>query len=1146
MFRKALVWVSLAIFPVAAAAQTTSVAPGKHSPKPAQPFAAQQASIRQQKAASRPARTPLERLLIPYLQKRLKGNPAAPESIARTNATSSTVAPNFGGYLGAPYYPAHAEDACTIDPANCGVGTALIADYDKDGKEDVAVVQFDGTLNILLGDGHGGFAAPAVYSNPNYSTTEMQQALAVDLNNDGYTDLVALDEFNNALLIYLNQKNGAFAAPVSIDLTSNYGFVNCITLGDVNGDGKVDVVTLAANITSRTTTDVTVQTYLGNGDGTFQSTATYTGTVTVPAQVNMPGNLGITLGDVNGDGKLDLAADFLEYTSQTTGAVVASVALGDGAGNFGALNVNNPVNVPFVAVGAPFVIVVSSGVQLVDLNQDSKLDLAVDGGGSFYVAIGNGSGNFAAPVQTTGIPSPGQIDEIVYGDFNGDGIPDMAVEEGLLGIWLGKGDGTFNYPTAQYIVDSGPTQDLAVYDFNGDGKLDVAQLGGDYKQLSFFSGNGDGTAHGAPALSPTFDPVPSPTLNVLSAVGDLNGDGFSDVVMIDEANYANNEVEIATGLSDGKGNFTYQSALSPSLLDNLSFIQPFTADFNKDGKQDILLANIDGTLAVALSAGNGTFQTPALVALPTLGCPVSYTAAADVNGDGNLDLVIPYGGDASCGSSGSAGSGYFVALGKGNGTFSTPTFTPFGTQLYSATLADMNGDGKLDLLLDDAPFLGGTFAVDLLSGNGDGTFTPGQAVVSDYLISQVTVADYNNDGKPDLVLFSEGEQSDMDAYKTAGIMLLPGNGDGTFGAPNQLATGNYFLNGAVVDVNGDGIPDIEGALYQVAGPPNTYYGFSVLLGEGDGGFSAPVNMLEYLLSETPLPGYFTAGNAPSFVVATPAGPALYLGQGGISINLTASSSSVSQGQSVTFTATVAAAISGRPAPTGSVSFYDGTTLLGSAPISGSVATFTTSGLAVGSHSITAVYGGDGNFNFVTSSAVPVTVTSVSPGFTLTPSPASLTIPRGQNGVASLTLTANAAFSGTVALTCSGLPANATCTLSPASVGLAAGGSATSTLVIGTTTSAALHNPLDRSPWKTPAGVVSLAALLWVFARRRSLPRLFSVLLLGALASAAMSLTACGGGSVKAAPVGTYKVTITATPASSTASSQTTIVSVTIQ
>lgn len=1146
MFRKPSLLLLFVLFAIPVVAQTTLLQADVHSQTARRPRPNPAAAVRAKVLNPRPARTPAERLLIPYLKKHVPAKAGMQLSMAQPKAQPSSSTPNFGGYLTAPYYPAHAGNACAIDPGNCGVAAALIADYNKDGNMDVAVPQFDGTLNILLGDGKGGFAAPVVYSNPAFATTELQQSVAVDLNNDGYMDVIAFDGYNNALLVYLNQKNGTFTAPVIIDMTTDYGYINSFAVGDVNGDGNLDVVTIASNIVGQESSDVTTQTYLGNGDGTFQSTAVYTATAVVAAQVQMNANLGITLGDVNGDGHLDVAAEFEEYTSQQTGNLVVTVALGDGTGNFAALNINNPINVP---VTSPFnVIVTSSGVQLVDLNGDNHLDVAAETLNTVYVAIGAGNGTFATPVNTPGVAAPNETDQTVFADFNGDGVPDMVIEDGLLNVWLGKGDGTFSVPTAQYIVDGGPFQDLAVYDFNGDGKTDVAQLGGDYKQLSFFSGNGDGTFHGATVLSSTTDSLPSATENTLGTVVDLNGDGNSDVVLIDTSDPSGN-IALATGLSDGKGNFTYKSALSPSLLTTLAYIEPIAADFNNDGKQDVVLANIDGTLTVAISNGDGTLKTPVAVPLPALGCEVSYIATADVNGDGNTDIVIPYEGDITCGGAGDTPPGYFVALGNGNGTFATPAFTPYGTQLYSATIADMNGDGKLDLILDDAPFVGGTFSIYLLNGNGDGTFGAGTTVLTNQLISQVSVADYNQDGKPDLILFNEGDQNLQDPYPTAGILLLPGNGDGSFGSGPLLAAGNFFLNGSVLDVNGDGIPDIAAPLWSPAGPPNTYYGFSTLLGTGGGGFAPPVNALQYLDGELPLPGNFFSDNAPDFVVATAAGTALYLGQGGSAISLTASANSVAQGQSVTFTATVAATMSGRPAPTGTVSFFDGSALLGSIALNSGSATFIASALGTGSHSVTAVYAGDGNFNVNTSSAVSVTVTAVNPGITVAANPGALTLSRGQNGTVAITLAANAAYSGTVTLSCSGLPANATCTPTPASISLTAGGTATSTLVIGTTNSAAVKKLEARrgsSPWPRSAGVVSLAALAWAFSRRRRMPVLFSAFLVTTLSLGAVALSGCGGSSsVKSAPTGTYTVTVTATP-SSGASAQTATVTVTIQ
>ena len=1135
-----------AVLIFAAAAQATAPRKGSLAPK-STPYSSP--SIQ---AIKRTPHTPLERYLLPALQKRLAAK-AVKSRVGNSESTGISAAiPNWGGFLSPVYYPARLESSCIADPYNCGVAAALAADVNQDGKQDIVVLQYDGTLNVLLGNG-SGFATPVPYSNPNLLQTEIAQAFAVDVNNDGYPDVVALDQYNNALLVYLNLKNGTFGTPTPINLPYDFGSIAAFALGDVNGDGKLDAVTVANNINSYSSSTVTVQTYLGGGDGTFQmATTALTQTVSIPTLVQFNGNLAVTLGDLNKDGKLDIAVVMEEYTQPTVGAIVATAALGHGDGTFGTLNVTNPVSVPYTATDAPFLILVTSGVQILDVNGDSNPDLLVDVAGTssaLMTALGDGSGGFSSLVQT---PNAGGAQQIVYADVNGDGIPDMIENAGLLQVWTGKGDGTFQIAPngSRYIEDGGPSQSLGVGDFNGDGSLDIVQLGGDYKQLSLFAGNGKGAFNGAPALASTTDATPDPFIMSLADVADVQGKGFTSALYID---YSGNLPQVVTGVSDGKGNFTYSVGLTSSAAPMLDFLEPVQVDFNGDGKQDLLIVGTDGSLSAALSNGDGTFAALQKLTLPALNCVPGYAATGDLNGDGKSDLVLTYVGDAACGGTGGQPSGYFTALGNGDGTFQTPVFTAYGTELYSVTLADMNLDGKLDLLLDDAPFqIGGTFAIDLLPGNGDGTFAAGTAINSNYLVSQVIAGDYNGDGKPDLILLEEGEDlaiNDFDA--TAGVLLIPGRGDGTFGEVTQIGTGNFFLNGSLTDVNGDGQPDLVLSLYNSPGQPNSFYGLSTLLGEGGGAFSSPINTLQSLDSVSPFPGNFFNDNAPDFIVATAYGTALYLGQGGTSFTLSDSASSITFGQAETFTATVAASMVSRPSPSGTVSFYDGTTLLASVALSGGSAAYATSALTTGSHSITAAYSGDANFNPNTSSTTTqVTVAALTPAFTLTTGSPTLSLTQGQTGVATLTLTANAAFSGVVALTCSGSPANASCSVNPASVTLAPGGSSTATLVITTTTSkAALEGP--ASPWQKSSGTgsplsLSLAAV-GLFAGwkwRKRWPMLISLLVLGI---SGLAISACGGSSpVSTAAKGSYTITVTATPSGGSGSAQSATVAVTVQ
>jgi hypothetical protein len=606
---------------------------------------------------------------------------------------------------------------------------------------------------------------------------------------------------------------------------------------------------------------------------------------------------------------------------------------------------------------------------------------------------------------------------------------------------------------------------------------------------------------GTPLLARRADPTTTPQGFQLMATGDLNGDGNTDVVLNDDHNSfafydpAADQNDLVTGLSDGKGNFTYKHALWAAANANLGYVEPTTADFNSDGKQDILFVGADNTLSVALSRGEGTFADPVSVGLPALQCEVTYSPAGDLNGDGKMDLVVPYPGDASCGGSGSMPSGVFVLLGKGDGTFTLIMFCPLGSELYSAELADFNGDGKLDLLLNDTPYnVSGTFRVSLFMGNGDGTFQTAEKQVSTgYAVSQMIAGDFNHDGKMDLMLLTVGNQGvTSPTFATAGVLLLPGNGDGTFGESTTIAVGNYFSTGAFEDVNGDGIPDLTLAQASFDPSVGSFLGLATLLGAADGTFSNPISTFlpsnqTLIPSEgfnIVLPGNFYADNAPDFVVGTPAGPALFLGRGGSAMSLTASAASIIADSPETITATVTPAMSGRPTPTGQVTFYDGTTMRGESPLSGGMTNFASSSLSVGSHTITATYGGDGNTNANSATAGSITVTALVPAFSVNASPSSLTITQGQSGTATLTVTANAAYSGMVKFSCGGLPANASCTFTPASLQLGASQTASETMVVSTSAPSANSQVKRMGLPGSFAGIAVAGLFLLVLPLRR--------------------------------------------------------------
>jgi len=261
---------------------------------------------------------------------------------------------------------------------------------------------------------------------------------------------------------------------------------------------------------------------------------------------------------------------------------------------------------------------------------------------------------------------------------------------------------------------------------------------------------------------------------------------------------------------------------------------------------------------------------------------------------------------------------------------------------------------------------------------------------------------------------------------------------------------------------------------------------------------------------------------------------------------------VNQGDTVTLTATAAPTVS-QQSPSGTVSFYDNGTLLQTEDVSSGTATVTLSSLPVGANSITAAYSGDANFNAATASVpVSVAVAALPPGFTMaSPWPATLTITAGQTGTANVVLTGNLTFNGSVALTCSGAPSKADCSVVPASVTLSGPRTANAAVVITTTASTLTQSAVERPafPWMKGAEGVSLAGLslfLWP-GRARRVRNLWMVLVLLAGGTVAtLSMTGCGGIStttVPGTPTGAATITVTATSGSIT---QSQTISVTIQ
>jgi hypothetical protein len=329
-------------------------------------------------------------------------------------------------------------------------GNAAVGDFNGDGKLDALVTDgsYNGVVRLLLGNGDGTFterdvSVPATPTNPTPGMIK-----AADLNGDGRLDAVFVSPQGNlAPTVLLNTGNvGGVPQFTVTTYTPVYSGLRSVTVGDLNGDGKPDFI--VGNAYGN------LYVYLNNGDGTF----------TAGQATNLEPNVGGSTGagviaDLNGDGK----PDYLVSSNQSS---ATNIFYGNGDGTLQPPLVY-PGNGLFPAVG--------------DLNGDGKPDFAeVDyNTGMLIVYLNNGNGTFSGPAQTaTGLINPASL---VLTDISGDGKLDAVVSDfgsfGVNGVavYLGNGDGTFGAANS-YTVNRRPLN-VAVRDFNGDGKLDIATVG---------------------------------------------------------------------------------------------------------------------------------------------------------------------------------------------------------------------------------------------------------------------------------------------------------------------------------------------------------------------------------------------------------------------------------------------------------------------------------------------------------------------------------------------------------------------------------------------------------------------------------------------------------------------------------------------
>jgi hypothetical protein len=652
--------------------------------------------------------------------------------IVAANSWASTVSVFLGNGSGG-------FAAASPQPTGANPHVVVVDDFNGDGKPDLATADGSAGVSLLIGNGNGTFAPAIAYpagSNP-------RDLRSADFNGDGKPDLVVVNEGGDNLSILLGNGNGGFGAPASYPAGDA---PQSVSVGDLDGDGKPDLVVGSKN-------DAKLWTFLGAGDGSF---------LVQPAMAAGSGVSSVALGDLDADGKLDLVI--------ARGVRPLEFRMGLGAGSFGSASE--------LTVGGEYF-----RMALADVNKDGKPDIVAGGTGEAFdtilVAINE---TVATPVPPSASADRGSsytlrkaplwIDRQVpgpypesfhshagYADIDRDGDIDVLrtfSNNDLrfpVQVLINDGTGNFTDQTASRIVGAQPgiyvTRKILTGDYNGDGwpdffilphGIDLPPYPGEYPQL--FLSRGDGTLSYAPGLEGLVG------FHHGGASADVDGNGTVDILVADTPSYVL--------LNDGAANFTVSSSRLPYPADGgpFFFFTSELADVDSDGYMDMITGGheFDGMANVIWWGGsNGIYRASRRTVLPAVsdrGVCLDFMIE-DIDGDGRKDVLVnrtgyPYGG-----------RDIQVLRQTATRVFADESATRITLDKTQAPFDffrahDVNGDGRIDILLDDKHAMAdGQYA---WVNNGAGVFSPYAGPVTlkaapVLAVSDPSVAEGNAGGK---------------------------------------------------------------------------------------------------------------------------------------------------------------------------------------------------------------------------------------------------------------------------------------------------------------------------------------------------------------------------------------------------------------
>jgi hypothetical protein len=892
------------------------------------------------------------------------------------------LSPAFAGF--------QAAGRLSLPLLGSGYFRMITGDFNGDGRPDLLYTVFSsgGQSNqksiVLFNDGKGG------YTEGKSFVLDATGCVAVDLNGDGKDSLACY--IGTSVSIYGNNGDGTFAAPVSYITTETaQSDISDLIADDFNNDGKQDVLVLgqtpvlnsSGRVVAGSSSVGTAEVFLSDGSGGLKSSKV--SNFSLPSNRILPSltysfdqNLA---GDATGDGKLDLILGYEGFAGENVqdNWFLTLVGVGDGTFSSGVVSTATANS----AEGAYI-----RGLALLNFSGSSYPALAYLNDDGVEVAPGAGDGTFALPNQF--IPLTSGQGYMSGAKLSNSGYQDIVLVSGAYVSVLRNLGSNLAAPVSY------PVTNMYTYfpvDWNGDGYTDILVMAADSGSalgneetnpfVTVLTSKGNSTFRDATGLFPpqTFNMGIGSMMPV-----DVNGDGLTDFVFSQTNNGSDSSnATFGAYLNDGKGGYTLVSNILPVPAGSngqYAYIDVVgAADFNNDGKQDLLIEILNShdvsedTVGIALNNGDGTFAFPSS---SVQGTSNGRDVIFDLNADGKPDVLLQGPG------------GLNVYLGNGTGSFSAPTTTiPLGTSMGDPlhfAVGDMNGDGKLDLLLDGS----------WLAGNEDGTFGSSKSTgASD---GEFVMGDWNHDGRLDFAL---GQVSDT----SVDILIYSNDGKGNFtqtstisdiglltfeGGDCQTRQVDTYVRLYADDLNGDGYPDL------VVGAGDGKPDIAVILSNGDGTF-APLQ--RYFGGSDPERLFFVNIGGAAHSIASydhqfGASISLLLNQSSLNPVLSASAASVTAGGAVTLTAAITPVVAGSPAPGGTVNFLEGSVLLGSVQLVNGAATYPLSALTAGNHNYTAQYSGDASYSPATLSAATVTVTvpiaKATPTLTVTPSAAAIT------------------------------------------------------------------------------------------------------------------------------------------------------------